>query len=966
MRSIFHTQAQPPHTQLPMTPTFRLGAVASALALVLGLTAFLPSAHALSLGKLTVQSALGEPLRAEIDIPELTPAEASSLRIGLAGADVYRAAGVDFNATLANTNITIARRPNGQAYVRIGNNRAVNEPYLDLILEASWASGRIVRDYTMLFDPPNLRVPQPPQPAPPLSPSVTALPIARTAPLETPAALAPAALNAPGQPNPAPQASNTTPPAPATSPPARPAAAPRAATPTPTPPAAPRAAVRAAPERQLAAAEAVTVKRGDTAGRIAGANKPASATLEQMLVAMLRANPDAFIGDNVNRLKAGAVLDLPDDAQAQAVPAEQARRLIVAQSRDFNTFRQRLAAAAPTTATPSASRVASGSVRADIADQRPAASAPDQLKLSKGAVATGGAALPEQKIAQAKQTQALNERTAELNRNINELAQLGVAVPANGAAPASPAPTAATAPATASAVAVGTPAAATSAAPAEPTSAPATAKTEPPATEGTPPDTATPTSEPTEPATPTPAADPTTTAPAAEAAPPAAPAPPAEPPVATEEPSLLDTVLDNPLALPAAGGLLALLLGLGFYRLRQRKKLSGVDSSFLESRLQPDSFFGASGGQNIDTAEAAPTGSSMMYSHSQLDVGGDVDPVAEADVYLAYGRDLQAEEILKEAMRVTPTRVAIHVKLLEIYAKRRDVKGFEVMACEVYALTQGTGAEWTHACELGLTLDPANPLYQPGGTPAQLNAAVTQVQDSTPGMANTQPFEPSDLDNALMAGESAPAMDLDLDFSIDAAQALPATNAQAFNPPAEAADTDDHVLNFDLDLPALTDAEPTAEAAPTVNLDSNELAFDLPHDPSPAAEAPANPGSNAGEFDNNLVDLDLAFDMPDEAPAAAPPEPPTQAPAQAPSTDNMLDFDMADSLSLDLDHLTELDSGGLEDIPDGDPLETKLSLAAEFLAIGDEEGARSLAEEVVQEATGPLRAKASAFLSNLG
>jgi pilus assembly protein FimV len=64
----------------------------------------------------------------------------------------------------------------------------------------------------------------------------------------------------------------------------------------------------------------------------------------------------------------------------------------------------------------------------------------------------------------------------------------------------------------------------------------------------------------------------------------------------------------------------------------------------------------------------------MTYSLSQLDAIGDVDPVAEADVYLAYGRDLQAEEILKEAMRSSPERLAIRTKLLEVYAKRRDTK----------------------------------------------------------------------------------------------------------------------------------------------------------------------------------------------------------------------------------------------------------------------------------------------------
>ena len=149
----------------------------------------------------------------------------------------------------------------------------------------------------------------------------------------------------------------------------------------------------------------------------------------------------------------------------------------------------------------------------------------------------------------------------------------------------------------------------------------------------------------------------------------------------------MSALLDDPMVPLAGGGLLALLLGYGAYRAVQRKRnAQTVDSSFFESRLQPDSFFNASGGQRVDTASTDSTtgSSSMAYPPSQLDAGGDVDPVAEADVYLAYGRDLQAEEILKEAARHTPTRVSIHTKLGEIYAKRQDRTALEVVASEVH------------------------------------------------------------------------------------------------------------------------------------------------------------------------------------------------------------------------------------------------------------------------------------------
>jgi pilus assembly protein FimV len=92
----------------------------------------------------------------------------------------------------------------------------------------------------------------------------------------------------------------------------------------------------------------VTVRAGDTAGRIASANKPSSVSLEQMLVAMLRGNPQAFIDGNINRIKAGAIVDLPDAQAAGEVAADEAKQIIVAQSKDFDAFRRRLATAVPT------------------------------------------------------------------------------------------------------------------------------------------------------------------------------------------------------------------------------------------------------------------------------------------------------------------------------------------------------------------------------------------------------------------------------------------------------------------------------------------------------------------------------------------------------------------------------------------------------------------------------------------
>ena len=161
-------------------------------AVLLSLAALAPlDANALALGRLVVQSALGEPLRAEIDLAQVTPAEAASLNVGLAPAAAFRAAGLEFNPSLNSVSVSVQRRADGRAYIQVTGTRAVNEPYLDLILEANWASGRIVRDYTLLFDPPKTRTA--PAPAAEPLPAVTLPPAQAPTSAPTPATAAPAA-----------------------------------------------------------------------------------------------------------------------------------------------------------------------------------------------------------------------------------------------------------------------------------------------------------------------------------------------------------------------------------------------------------------------------------------------------------------------------------------------------------------------------------------------------------------------------------------------------------------------------------------------------------------------------------------------------------------------------------------------------------------------------------------------------
>ncbi len=759
-------------------------ALALASASVLGLWG--SGASALSLGRLNVQSALGEPLRAEIEILEINEEEASSLQPRVALPDAFRSSGMEYSQILNGLQITLQRRPNGQRYLRLSNSRPVNEPYVDLILETSWSSGRVVRDYTMLFDPPALNGTQA---AAPQAPQVSSVPI-RITPPPAPAAEAPAA---------APMASPTAPapvePAPAAAAPARaesapsPAPASAAAEPRPISPPAPAVAGRSS----------VTVKPGDTAGKLALAQKPADVSLDQMLLAMLRANPEAFIAGNVNRLRKGAVLDMPGSEEAQVTSAEEARQIISAQSRDFNEYRRRLAASAPASSEAEADRKSSGSVQPQVEEKKAAAPTPDKLTLSKGAVQPQAA----DQLAQERSAKEAAAKAEALSKNVAELEKLSKA--------ATPAPT--------PAPEASKPAAPAAAAPA-PAPAPAPAATPSPA--------------PAPQVAAVPAPPVSAPAPAAPAAAPApAPRPAAPPPAPiVEEPSLVDELLDNPMIPAAAGGLIALLAGYAFYRSRQRKNAGQVDSAYLESRLQPDSFFGNSGGQRVDTNDASVnSSSSMVYSPSQLDAGDDVDPVAEADVYLAYGRDLQAEEILKEALRHHPARVAIHQKLLEIYAKRRDVKNFGTIAKDAYKVTGGSGMEWEQICELGRGIDPGNGMYQPGGEPPASAPAPLEPAPSSYAAPAPQPARqaaPIAAAAAAPAAASGVDLDLDLDFSLDEAPAR-ASVPSAATQPAPIASAPDNSLAFE--APSLPDSPAPAAAAPAadnlMNFDMGGLSLDL-------------------------------------------------------------------------------------------------------------------------------------------
>ena len=899
------------------------------------------NAWSLGLGRLSVTSALGESLKAEIDITSLSSEEAASLNVRIAPADSYRAAGVEYNPVLAATQAVLSRRADGRPYLRLTSDRAVQEPFVDVILELSWSSGRLAREFTLLFDPPGTRPASTALAASPIAPAIAPAspPTPAPTPLPPPVAAAPAAA------------------------PSVPMAAPATAVRPPSERPGTRVAEATAPKKTTGAVLGSTgqdyrVRAGDTLSGIAGKVRAQGVSLDQMLVALYRGNTPAFVDNNMNRLRSGVVLSVPAADDVKAISSADARRVIEAQSADFGAYRQRLAEGAPQADTGAPARQAKGNVQANVQDRRQAgATGPDKLTLAGGAVK---AASPEGQISKATERKDNATRVAELTRNVEELKRLQqgattAQVNPGGAKPASTPPPAATvappAPAAAAKPAAAPPTVAVAATPAVvPAPVPAVAAKPvptptPPAQAVATPTAPVPAPSPAVAATPVtvpvPAVPAITVPPSATAAltkpvePATAQAPAAKAsmgpfasaPAAGQaaEGGLLDSLMDSPLLLPGAGALVLALVGLGAYRLRGRFKKEGSETSFLESRIQPDSFFGVSGGQRVDTREAGG-GSSMGYSLSQLDAIGDVDPVAEADVYLAYGRDLQAEEILKEAMRATPERMAIRTKLLEVYAKRRDTKGFELLASQLHTLAKGEGPDWAKAQELGRQIDPENPLYQPGGQPQVVFRDGDRVVPEPLG-ASTMPqsvmpspssFKPTGADQP----STVQTFELDLDLGAMADEAPRAM--EATQPLTVAAASVDQGLDFDLG--GSVDSDATVLIAPKdKNVNLQAMSFDLG---GPAIGARQVVAPRDGTIDFGQFDVPSVLPQDDSSASAA----------------GQRDPEAAD---------------------DVDPLARKLELAEEFRQIGDMEGARDLLEEVVSRASGGLRTKAQGMLDEL-
>ena len=886
---------------------------------------------AVGMGGINVLSALGQPLKADIELVAISKAEKDSLVARLASPEAYKNAGVEYPYN-NKFKFQVENRPDGKPYIKASSAQPVNDPFVSLLVELSWSSGKLSREYTFLLDPPGYVAERPaPPPVQAVVPEVQAAAVPqvqavtpegqKTAVPEGPK-VSPEAPVAPDEPIP--------PSAPAVTEQTAPIAVEQAASAvTPEQQAAPTEAVapseNIAPDESAKAAtppaaatpeiapvqdnkEVIAVHRGDTLYTIAEQYKLTDMSVERMLVAMYHANADQFDGRNMNRIKAGKILHLPSQQELNSVSLPAAVKEIHAQTADWNAYRQKLAKAATVSnPSPPSQQVVAGKIGSSVTEVAPVAkeSAKEVLKLSKGeapqdrvGTSAGGKtmsaqdkknAAQEDAVAKGKAAKEAQQRTALLEKNLQDmqrLAQLKAQLKTEAAALPQPA-----VPAKAAASAVS--------------------------------------------ATPTPIVSP-------------------KPKLVKSEPSLLDQILEEPLYLAAGAGALLVLGGLGFFLYRRKKtKLNRevittdfIDVGSTSSRIAPPVI------PSPDTGDFTRVSAPPVVTPPQSE---DVDPISEADLFLNFGRDVQAEAILKEALQVNPNNHLISLKLLGIYANRKDTNAFAAIARQLQ--DSGDAEAWNQAAAMGRKLEPNNPLYS-GGAIEDASSATMQmtafdvVPPKNPPKAATVDFdldvrtatakhtlspEQDFLSTSTMSGNGHASQDAEMDFDVTANKN-----------PSHSAPTG----TMDFDVTATNPSMPAAEgskaaAAPL----ADEIVFDvttISHTHVSAAPQSQTKPAEAGDGGLTFM-LDFPVDnIPEEA-----------APIAAPGSLSGINLNFDDAKAAK-------GSTPVNNEDQWQEVATKLDLAKAYQEMGDGSGAREILEEVLREGNPEQRAAAQTIIQQLG
>jgi pilus assembly protein FimV len=837
------------------------------LALLLG--ALWGNAWSAGFGELVVRSRLGEPLRAEITV-RATPEELRSLSARIADPDYFRQVGVPYSPLVQQIDAKLVR-DGSRAKIVLSSRVPVREPFVNVLLDMNWSSGRLVREFPILLDPPEVAAPARPVP---VAGRDVALEPSRGAPV-----------------------------------------------------------TQRQPDRW-------TVRSGETLYGIARQVAPAGTSPEQTLVALWRANPDAFIGGDVNRLKAGATLRTPSAEEIRQISLAEARALLRSQTPRAARVAAQESAKAPEGLE---EQVDKGAVvaREDL-EQGSAAQPEDRLKVgaSPEPMAEGETpAPPSPEVSALQETlaaseAALDEANERIVRLEAEIARLQKLVETQNASLAR-------------------------------------------------------LQEQVERMT------------------------------EAEKGSMWSTVL------PWFGGALAALAAaLGWSAYRRRREAQALPAPAPEPLHAPtlsaaaaastlehsgpvtESGRAVTSGQNIDTSSILGTDfTQVAFNALHADEG--VDPVAEAEVYLAYGRDPQAEEILLDALKQTPQRAAIYLKLLEVYAKRGDRAKFDQYLRTLSGLTGEQGPDWTMALAIGQRVWPQDERFatvlahegpQAEMPPRGSSSEAGGVGEAAAPSGSVRPDERAESSAAGPAemaeplGTTRPDSEqefVELDFDLDKLTeqmaeepVSPASAAPEKTPPAGGGDD---LLEFDLELP-VTEPEQT-KSPENVSLDElqetksdrtavaeKEEAIDFPElileeDEVQAQKAGAkpdatdSPSTGVGDLKEMLDEID--FDLAEVSPES---EEPTRSLAEdgaeslsAPATAEAQKIAEAgpptEVMDIDLERFAAEGSG--EDHA------TRLQLAQAYLEMGDIEGARELLEEVLRDGSEAQRATAQQLMDRI-
>lgn len=889
-------------------------------------------AHALGLGEISLQSALNQPLVAEIELLDVRSLSSTEVMPALASAEEFQRAGVDRPFFLNDLRFSSVITAQGKSVIRISSSKPVREPYLNFLVELYWPSGRALREYTVLLDPPLYN----PQNTADVAPQ-----LAVAAPVAQPSSQAMA-----------------------------PAVQPARTAPSTVRPVSPQ------PERQN---EHRTVAN-DTLWEIANRHQRGSATVQQTMLAIQDLNPSAFINDNINLLKTGQVLRLPDEQQIAARSRREAIAMVAEQNAAWQSWRQ-------------ARSLAGGARQLDATHRTSAETAPERVELgdslrlvagSEGRSAEGQdtgnpdsnamaekLALAQESLDTSRRAGAeLEGRMGDLQSQLDKLqrlielkdsqlarlqARLAEEEQAAQQAPTEPAIT---------------------------TEQPTTVEElipeqAPQASEGAPGDEAAPAAEAQlqtviEQPAPAPAEVLQNVVPAVSAE------------TSPNESGLqgyVDRLLADPLLLGAIGGgsLLALLLALMALSRRNAMKeaelqeglgLGEDDQTFSEELALPSSSFDDLGG-------VSRNGKSAAKGNEATDVLG------EANIYVAYGRFNQAAELLLNALDEEPERRDLRLKLMEVFAEQGDRAGFQQQEAE---LREVGGAD----NEIRQLKSRYPDIAQASATPVAAGAAAV---GATAGVAALAGWQDED--------ESTPSLDdLSFDDELQLSPSLAAPTAvDDFDKPLP----DFDALDFDLQLDgesaqddesrASTPNAPVAEPAETAAL--SDLDFTL----EDSFESLDEVGSDGVENDDDLPSLDFPAIDALEAPSREPelstlPEDFDLSLAEAeqllsgdePEPSAVDDFEAElERVNAQLDTLTDelempvvepppfdiTDLGPLEDDEDFDFLSgtnetaTKLDLARAYIDMGDSEGARDILDEVLGEGDDSQKDEARELMARL-